>query len=79
MKASQGLISGALLLAIRQTEAQRGQLLAHHGRHPAALRGTPPVRHKRNRQKSKARARWMGLFRFYRPESFHDGEYSLGI
>lgn len=41
LHASQGLISGALLLAIRQTELQRGTLLAHHGRHPAALRPTP--------------------------------------
>jgi hypothetical protein len=38
---SQHFISGALLLAVRQTEAQRGTLLAHHGRHPAALRPTP--------------------------------------
>lgn len=37
---SQGVITGALLLAIRQTEDQRGELLAHHGRHPAALRPT---------------------------------------
>lgn len=79
MKASQGLISGALLLAVRQTELQRGTLLAHHGRHPAALRPTEERRHKRNRQESKARARFMGLYRFYRPESFRSGEYGFAV
>lgn len=43
---SQGVITGALLLAIRQTEDQRGELLAHHGRHPAALRPTQRRLHK---------------------------------
>lgn len=37
---SQGTITGALLLAMRQTEAQRGQLLAHHDRAEHALRPT---------------------------------------
>lgn len=36
----QSVITGALLLAVRQTEAQRGQLLAHHGRCDFALRPT---------------------------------------
>lgn len=43
---SQHHISGALLLAVRQTELQRGTLLAHHGRHPAALRPTLRRLHK---------------------------------
>lgn len=41
--------------------------------------GTWPRKHKRNRQTSKARARWMGLVRHFTPEAFHTGEYSLGI
>lgn len=56
---SQGLISGALLLAVRQTELQRGQLLAHHGRHPAAPRPTQRKLHKitdRHERKLRARA-----------------------
>lgn len=43
-----------------------------------ALRGTPARKHKRNRQESKARARWIGLVRFYNPEAFHTGNYQLG-
>jgi hypothetical protein len=43
---SQSAISGTLLLAIRQTEAQRGQLLVHHGRADHALRPTQRRRHK---------------------------------
>lgn len=59
MKASQGLISGALLLAVRQTELQRGTLLAHHGRHPAALRPTQARFHKiTDRHERKLTARY---------------------
>lgn len=59
MKASQGLISGALLLAVRQTELQRGTLLAHHGRHPAALRPTQARFHKiTDRRARKLEARY---------------------
>jgi hypothetical protein len=36
----QSIITGALLLAVRETEAQRGQLLAHHDRAEHALRPT---------------------------------------
>jgi hypothetical protein len=76
---SQQRISSILLLAVRQTEQQRGTLLAHHGRAEHAPRPTQERRHKRNRQESKARARWMGLYRFYRPEAFHTGEYGLAV
>lgn len=37
---AQAMVSATLLLAIRQTELQRGTLLVHYGRHPAALRPT---------------------------------------
>lgn len=59
-QASQALITGALLLAVRQTEAQRGQLLEHHGRHPAAPRPTQRRLHKiRDRRARKLRARYI--------------------
>lgn len=56
---SQSVICGALLMAVRQTEAQRGTLLAHHGRHPAALRPTERRRHKiTDRRQRKLNARY---------------------
>lgn len=58
-QASQALITGALLLAVRQTEAQRGQLLEHHGRHPEAPRPTQRRLHKiRDRRARKLAARY---------------------
>lgn len=76
----QQIKSGYALRAVRQAEALAGHTVSQHFS-PGGFRllSTPPVRHKRDRQESKARARWMGLFRFFRPESFHDGEYGLGL
>lgn len=61
MTTSQALISGTLLLAIRQTEAQRGTLLAHYGRAEHALRPTVQrkVRFNPERRARKLRARYI--------------------
>lgn len=76
----QQIRSATALQAIRQAEALAGHTVSQHYS-PGGFRlfATPPRRHKRDRAESKARARWMGLYRFFRPESFHDGEYSLGL
>lgn len=78
----QQIKSATALQSIRQAEAMAGHTVGQHYRpfrqFPQLL-ATTPRRHKANRQESKARARWMGLYRFFRPESFHDGEYGLGL
>lgn len=76
----QQIKSGYALRAVRQAEALAGHTVSQHFS-PGGFRllSTPPVRHKRDRQESKARARWMGLYRFFRPASFHDGQYELGL
>lgn len=76
----QQIKSGYALRAVRQAEALAGQTVSQHYS-PGGFRllSTPAVLHKRDRQDSKARARWMGLVRFFTPEAFHSGEYGLGF
>lgn len=76
----QQIKSASVLQHVRQAEAMAGHTVSQHYS-PGGFRllATPPVRHKRDRKESKARARWVGLFRFFRPRSLHDGEYGLGL
>jgi hypothetical protein len=75
---SQALISGTLLLAVRQTEAQRGQLLAHHGRADHALRPTntrksPTKSALRREQKLRNRYRATARVEFQRQPGWYPG------
>lgn len=76
----QEIKSGHALRAVRQAEQMAGHTVSQHYS-PGGFRllATPPVRHKRDRQESKARARWMGLIRFFTPDAFKTGEYELGL
>jgi len=76
----QQIKSGYALRAVRQAEMMAGHTVSQHYS-PGGFRllSAPPVRHKRDRQESKARARWMGLIRFFTPDALHTGEYGLGL
>lgn len=67
---------------IRTAEAKAGHTVGQHyqpwARFPQLL-GTQPRRHKRDRQESKRRARWMGLVRHFHPEFIDGGDYNLGL
>lgn len=76
----QQIHSGSLLRNVRAAEAMAGHTVSQHYS-PGGFRllATPAVRHKRDRQDSKARARWMALVRFFTPDALHTGEYGLGL
>lgn len=80
---TQSRISSLLLLAIRQTELSRGTLLAHHGRHPMALRPTQARLHKiTDRRARKLAARYRAHAHVYHTfrtgEPVHVGAYWSG-
>lgn len=76
---NQSVISAQILYAVRETEAQIGQTVAQFYRASHAPRGTPARLHKRDRQKDKLRARWMGFCRVMNPKLGLYDNYNLGV
>lgn len=76
---NQQIASQTALRAVRTAEAMAGHTVSQHYS-PGGFRllATPPKGHKRNRQTSKARARWMGLCRFF-GQPLIGGDYQLGL